>query len=155
MPAGRTAAGRGKKGAPPYSGAEWPADEDIDVVLLRLARALAEGAPDRAVSIAELGDQIAVRLRQKGVHPKRDGKIVRLSAYMRGVHGGWESFLGAHAPAPLCVEGGALRVRAAAAEGLDARAAVPLATGGGAPGPRSGREAGGPVSVDELDLSRL
>lgn len=135
----------------PYSSPlarDWPADEGLDAMLLGLSRTLVESAPERTVSIAELGDQIAVRLKQRGIHPKRDGKIVRLSAYMRAVHDGWETFLAARAPEPLGVDRGMLCIRTAVAEKTGCL--VPIMENS-EPTSKSRPH----VNVDELDLSRL
>lgn len=133
----------------PYGRSRWPADDGIDRLLLSLAHALVDGAPDRTVPIAELGDVLAVRLKQKGIHPMRDGKIVRLSAYMRSVHDGWEAFLAARVPEPLHVEGGTLRARAPREQAAPAPFAMPERQQ-----PRPSIRAPH-VSVDELDLSRM
>ncbi|KAJ1640225.1 hypothetical protein T492DRAFT_855230 [Pavlovales sp. CCMP2436] len=142
---------RKAEAAPPARASAWGADEALDTELLALARALAEGAPAQGVPIAELGEQVAAKLRRKAVHPTRDGKIVRLSAYMRAVHDGWEAFLQARVAPPLHVDrkqGRLLVTQASAVEGM--YVAADTTASSAAP-----RKRAASVSVDDLDLSRM
>jgi hypothetical protein len=143
-------------GAPSADAARiWPADSALDAMLIKLARALVEGAPGQSMSIAQLGDRIAVRMRQKGVHPRRDGKIVRLSAYVRAAHGGWEAFLASRVGPPYRLDEKRSRLYAR----VDESAAAPLEHGRSREsGMMSGLESSmaAPrvqLSVDDLDLS--
>jgi hypothetical protein len=128
---------------------KWSAEPDLDAMLLGLACALVESAPDRSIAISELGDQIALKIKAKGVHAKRDGKIVRLSAYMRGVHDGWETFLEARLPHTLRVD-----VKQSRLCERQSPAQAPMVTVDADAG-RSNRRGAPPIDVGELDLSRL
>ena len=141
---------RTEAGQPPSLASKWVAEPDLDAMLLGLACALVESAPDRSVAISELGDQIALKIKAKGVHAKRDGKIVRLSAYMRGVHDGWETFLEARLPPTLQVDAKQSRLCERRLPALSAMVAVDAAVAG-----QSSRREARAANVDELDLSQL
>lgn len=89
----------------PYARPKLQQSDELDRLISTLAEEVLAQSEGRCLPVAELGDRVAGELRQQGVHPHRGGgQIIRLSAYMKGVHAGWVHFLQTKASARMRVD---------------------------------------------------